>query len=179
MTLKGIRAILNRILTSIRVNKTIGICDDQAMSKEPPKLIEIEHDDYHASHVGLTAEGFQFFLTNPFVPASGGSAGREFVALYLFDGKGSLLEARIADLGTRAELDEDYAKNVFEQRLAELGSVDYCRVKIQPFQLERFGTTFGLILRPPMEDFDYWTAEVHPGNVMAFHEPWDSGDYDT
>lgn len=152
--------------------------DDQPMSKEPPILIEIEHDDYHASHVGLTTDGFQFFLTNPFVSALSG-AGREFVALYLFDDKGSLLEARIDDLGTRAELDETYANGVFERRLAELGKVNYCRIKIQPFQVERFGTTFGLILCPPLDDFDYWTAQVHPGNYMAFYEPWDSGDYDT
>jgi len=80
------------------------------MSKSKPHLIAIDHDDYHASHVGHTADGGQFFLTTPFVPAIGGSAGREFVAVYLFDAQGRFLEARIDDLGTRAELDLERAQ---------------------------------------------------------------------
>jgi len=61
-----------------------------------PDLIAIEHDDYHAEHVGQTADGKQFFLTTPFVPSStGGGGGGEYIALYLFDTAGNLLEARI------------------------------------------------------------------------------------
>ena len=30
-----------------------------------PELIAINHDDYHAEHVGRTADGRQFFLTRP------------------------------------------------------------------------------------------------------------------
>jgi len=147
------------------------------MSK--PKLIAIEHDDYHASHIGSLPDGRQFFLTTPFVPAMGGDAGREFVALYLFDKRGRFLEARIDDMGPRAALDEQRARSTFEQRLAELGPVEYGRIEVQPFEVERFGTTFGLVPRPPEEEDDEWAVEVQPGNYMAFFEPWDSGDYDT
>ena len=147
------------------------------MSK--PTLIAIEHDDYHAGHVGHLADGRQFFLTTPFVPAIGGSAGREFVALYLFDKRGHFLEARIDDLGTRVELDPQRARAVLEQRLTELGVVELGRVEIQPFELERFGTTFGLVPRPPEEADEGWWVEAQPGNYMAFHEPWDGGEYDT
>lgn len=147
------------------------------MSK--PKLIAIERDDYHARHIGSLPDGRQFFLTTPFVPAIGNDAGREFVALYLFDEGGRFLEARIDDLGTRAELDEKRARSMFEQRLAELGAVEYGRIEVQPFEIGRFGTTFGLIPRPPEEEGDAWAVEVQPGNYMAFFEPWDSGDYDT
>ncbi len=147
------------------------------MSK--PKLIAIEHDDYHAKHIGSLPDGRQFFLTTPFLPAMGGDAGREFVALYLFDKRGRFLEARIDDLGTRAALDEHRARSVFEHRLAELGQVEYGRIEVQPFEVERFGTTFGLVARPPEEEDDEWAVEVQPGNYMAFFEPWDSGDYDT
>jgi hypothetical protein len=147
------------------------------MSK--PKLIAIEHDDYHAKHIGSLPDGRQFFLTTPFVPAMGGDAGREFVALYLFDKHGRFLEARIDDMGTRAELDEQRARSTFEQRLAELGPVEYGRIEVQPFEVERFGTTFGFVPHPPEEDDDEWAVEVHPGNYMAFFEPWDSGEYDT
>jgi hypothetical protein len=147
------------------------------MSK--PDLIAIDYDDYHASHVGCLSDGRLFFLTTPFVPAIGGSGGREFIALYLFDKRGRFVEARIDDLGTRADLDEQRAHVVFEQRLAELGPVDYSRIEVQPFEVERFGTTFGLVPRPPEEEGDDWWVELLPGNYMAFHEPWDSGEYDT
>ena len=147
------------------------------MSK--PNLIAIEHDHHHASHIGSLPDGRQFFLTTPFVPAMGGDAGREFVALYLFDKRGRFLEAQIDDMGTRAGLDEQRARNTFEQRLAELGPVEYGRIEVQPFEVERFGTTFGLVPRPPEEADDEWAVEVKPGNYMAFFEPWDSGDYDT
>jgi hypothetical protein len=144
-----------------------------------PKIIAIDHDEYHASHIGRLLDGRQFFLTTPFIPAVDGSAGREFIAVYLFDERGRFLEARIDDMGTRAELDEQRGRRTFEQRLAELGTVEYARIEVQPFEVERFGTTFGLVPRPPEEDDDDWWVEVQPGNYMAFHEPWDSGEYDT
>jgi len=107
-----------------------------------PDLIAIEHDDYDAKHIGCLPDGRQFFLTTPFVPAFGGTAGREFVALFLFDEHGRFLEARIDDLGTRAEFDKQGANIIYEQRLAELGAVEFCRIEVQPFEVERFGTTF-------------------------------------
>ena len=147
------------------------------MSK--PKLIAIDHDDHHASHIGSLPDGRQFFLTTPFVPAMDGEAGREFVALYLFDKRGRFLEARLDDLGPRAELDEARARSTFEQRLAELEPVEYGRIEVEPFEVERFGTTFGLVAQPPEEEDDEWCVELQPGNYMAFWEPWDSGEYDT
>ena len=147
------------------------------MSK--PDLIAIEHDDHHARHIGELSDGRQFFLTTPFVPAMGDNAGREFVALFLFDEDGEFLEARIDDLGTRSGLDPEDARRIYEQRLAELGEVEYGGIEVQPFAVERFGTTFGLVPRPPEMDGEDWAVEMQPGNYMAFYEPWDSGEYDT
>lgn len=149
------------------------------MPSAPPELVAIDHDDYHAEHIGRTADGRQFFLTSPFVPATGGGAGREFVARYLFDAQGHLLDATIDDLGPRAGLDLEAAKRLHSERLAELGPVSYERIEVQPFQIERFGTTFGLVLRVPEDEEDVWAVEVQPGNYMAFFEPFDSGEYDT
>lgn len=149
------------------------------MQGAPPEFVAIEHDDYNARHIGCTADGRQFFLTTPFVPAIGGNAGREFIALYLFDSQGILLDAQIDDLGPRASLDRDAAQHLYDQRLAGLGSVSFERIEVQPFQFERFGTTFGLVLRVPEDDDDVWAVEVQPGNYMAFFEPFDSGEYDT
>ena len=147
------------------------------MSK--PNLIAIEHDEHHAKHIGKLSNGSQFFLTTPFVPAIGTSAGREFVALFLFGEDGQFLEARIDDLGTRAELDVKRASSIYEGRLAELGEFELGRIEVQPFEIERFETKFGLVPRPPEDEDDVWAVEMQPGNYMAFFEPWDSGDYDT
>jgi hypothetical protein len=148
------------------------------MTDGPPKIIAIDHDDYHAAHVGRTADGRQFFLTTPFKPAIGGRSGSEFVALYLFDAAGALLRARIDDFGPRATMDREKRRQLCEQRLQELGDLKFERIEVAPFLVERFGTTFGLVPRPPEEDGGWW-IEAQPGNYMAFHEPWDSGEYDT
>jgi hypothetical protein len=149
------------------------------MSDGPPSLIAINHDDYQAEHIGRTANGRQFFLTTPFEPAIGGKVGCEFVALFLFDGAGTLLEAKIESFGPRASLDDTKRRRLYEEWLNELGDVSFERIEVAPFSVERFGTIFGLVPRPPDEDGDGWWVELQPGNYMAFHEPWDSGEYDT
>ena len=69
----------------------------------------IEHDEHYAEHVGRTGDGRQFFLTTPFEPAIGGQKGSEFVALYLFDGGGKLLEAKIDDFESKARAARPWA----------------------------------------------------------------------
>ncbi len=59
---------------------------------EPPQLICIEPDDDCAKHVSRTESGQQFFVTTPFAPATGGDPGREFSAVYRFDGNRRLVE---------------------------------------------------------------------------------------
>lgn len=149
------------------------------MKEGAPELVAIDPDDYHAEHVGRTADGRQFFLTTPFEPGFAGRAGGEFIALYLFDAAGQLIESKIDELGPRATVDEGAARESYERRLHELGEVTLERIVVAPFAVERFGTTFGLVLRVPDDDGDRWAVEAQPGNYMAFFEPWDSGVYDT
>jgi hypothetical protein len=149
------------------------------MPSEPPTLIAIDHDDYHADRVGTTKDGTQFFVTTPFIPELGNESGREFLAVFLFDSNGKLREARIDDLGPRATLNREKARQLLDTRMAELGLVEFGRIEVQPFAIERFGTTFGLVPRAPEEEGAGWWVELQPGNYMAFHEPWDSGEYDT
>ena len=149
------------------------------MPKEPPSLIAINHDQYHAEHVGRTPDGRQFFLTTPFEPAIGGKPGCEFVALFLFDRHGRFLEAKIEGFGPRASRDDATRREFYENSLRELGAVTFERIEVQPFEVERFGTTFGLVPRLSEEEEDDWWVELLPGNYMAFHEPWNSGEYDT
>ena len=138
-----------------------------------PKIIRINHDNYHAKYVGRTVDGRQFFLTTPFVPL-----GREFVALYLFDFDGNLLEARIDDLGAREQLDIEPQRDTLSARLEELGDITFGDIAVAPFAIERFGIEFGLIAEAPEYGNEEWWVTVEPGDYMAFYPPWD-GNYDT
>ena len=143
-----------------------------------PERIPIAIDDHYANRIGSLDDGRQFIITNPFVAALGSDPGREFLAVYLFDGDGKFLEARIDDLGIPSALDEDAARKLLDERIAELGAISYGDIEVQPFSVERFGTAFGLIPRPPEDEDDQWAVEMQPWNYMAFFEPWE-GDYDT
>jgi hypothetical protein len=149
------------------------MADDNA-----PKRIRIENDDHYAQWVGTARDGTQFFVTNPFVPAIGQSAGREFIAVYLWNAEGDFLEARVDDLGPRSALDEARARDMLRRRVDELGSIEKAAIEVAPFQLERFGVMFGLIPQPPEDDGEDWSVTAEPGNYMAFNPPWD-GEYDT
>lgn len=134
-----------------------------------PTVVTLIPDGFTSKHVGHTADGRQFFLTNPFDRS-------DYVAVYLFSACGRLLEARIDDMGPRESLDLDAFWERYDARLAELGDVTFDRIVVQPFAIDRFGTTFGLIA---VERDGHWTVEAEPGSYMAFYEPWDSGLYDT
>ena len=105
------------------------------MSTSPPNVIAIDHDDYHAEYVGCTADGRQFFLTTPFEPATDGGPGNEFVALYLFDESGRLIDAKIDSFGPRAELDRAGRLECRDRRLRELGEVSFQRIEVAPFEI--------------------------------------------
>ena len=131
--------------------------------------------------VGRTRDGRQFFLTTPFC-----WGGPDFIALYLFDTDGNLLEARIDDLGSRSDptlpgnvkRHESHEQDLLSERLAELGEVSLETIQVKPFSIDRGGVTFGLIPQEPDEPDDPWSVIAEPGNYMAFYPPWD-GDYDT
>lgn len=148
----------------------------------PPRFVRINHDDYDARYVGKLADGRQFFLTFPFTPDD--RSGGDYIALYLFDEFGQLLEARVHSereegLGTR-----DAVAAFVDRLLGGLGKLRYGDIRVAPFSVTRFGRTFGLVFDPGEvdddeddEDFGIW-VNVLPGDYMAFYPPWD-GDYDT
>lgn len=147
---------------------------------EIPALIAIDHDQHHADLIGHLPDGRQFFITTPFEWSSPNNPGREFVALYLFNAAGQLLEARIDDFGPRAGLNREARDACIEGHLQRLGEFTFGRIEMAPFQIERFGLRFGLIPNAPIAgDEDHLSISLMPGDYMAFHEPWDSGEYDT
>lgn len=145
-----------------------------------PTRIAINRDDYHAKHVGHTADGRQFFLTQPFDPGTyGADDARVFVALYLFDRQGRFLHAEIDAFADRDQNDRAAIRAAYQRRLQQLGSVTFDRIEVEPFAVERFGTTFGLIIREPTSGDETWWVTAEPGDYMAFSAPWDCGLYDT
>lgn len=142
--------------------------------------IAINHDDYHASYVGQTSNGLQFFLTQPFIVSMEDDLKRrEFLALYTFDADGNFLEAFIDDLGELYTYSDTLAQRLTFQRLDQLGNKEYTRILIRPFSVQFAGILFGLIVHTPHDVDGLWTATFEPGNYMSFTEPWDSGEYDT
>ena len=144
------------------------------MREGKPELIAINHDDYHAQHIGITEEGLQFFLTTPFEPG-----GCEYIALFIFDNKGNLINSDIEALGLRGAFSEEEAKGKYNLKLSMLGKKKYQRIEVKPFSVKFNGIDLGLIVREPEDEDDVWAVELLPGNYMAFFEPWDSGEYDT
>jgi hypothetical protein len=150
------------------------------MHHQLPDRIAINHDTHYARYVGHTHDNMQFFLTTPFIPyCDEQHPGNEFIAVFLFDSVGCFVEARIDDLGPRADLDPLHAQRIFDQRLHELGAVVYGRITIQLFQIHHARTTFGLVAHAPESHNDNWWITLEPGNYMAFYAPWNSGIYAT
>ncbi|MDH6195506.1 hypothetical protein M2272_002146 [Mycobacterium frederiksbergense] len=154
-----------------------------------PTRFVIAHDDYHAKFVGTAADGRQFFVTTPF---SYGHTSAEFVARYLFDADGVLVDATIVPLGARPDtvtlpgnvMQFPAQAEALEQLLNEIQPVTFENIEIAPFSITSHGREFGLILQGPDPDYPddddwHWTVTVEPGDYMAFYSPWDSGDYDT
>lgn len=149
------------------------------MNSKRPEIIAINHDDYHAEHIGTTPDGNQFFLTTPFEPAMGEDKGCEYIALFVFSPAGDLLTSNIETLGPREELKVEEARSLYNAKLDKLGEVSFERIEVKPFSVNYNGVEIGLIVREPEEEGDVWAVELLPGNYMAFFEPWGSGDYDT
>ena len=144
-----------------------------------PGRVAIDHDDYRAEYVGHLADGRQFFLTTPFIPGAGGDPGEEFIALYLFDHDGQLIDAKIDAFGPRQTMDRTARRDLRDRRLRQLGPVTFGRIVIAPFAIKRSGVSFGLLIREPEDSDEPWAVTAEPGDYMAFFEPWDSGVYDT
>lgn len=137
----------------------------------PPELVTIEHDDYHAKYIGRTATGLQFFFPPIFVPF-----GDEFVVLFLFNEAGDLVESKIENFGPRSTFDAERARALRAEWLAQLEPFQFQDIRVKPFFVEHSGELLGMI---PVKWDTEWGVHVLPGDVMAFHEPWDSGIYDT
>ncbi|GGN50346.1 hypothetical protein FHR83_009173 [Actinoplanes campanulatus] len=53
------------------------------------------------------------------------------------------------------------------------------RIVVEPFEVERFSQTFGLIIDEPTTHGELWWVTAEPGNYMAIAPPWNLGEYET
>jgi len=93
-----------------------------------PNTFPIIHDDYHAERIGKLPDGTQFFVTTPFRPESKDIPGAEYLAVFLFESNGTFREARIDNLGSRAEMDKESAQVLLGQRMSELVGAKFCDI---------------------------------------------------
>ena len=170
-----------KLLNFINADKKSQSVSRRRTPAKAPKRIKIKPDDYEANNIGKTSDGRQFFLTCPFVQGNKNSPGAEYVACYIFDAAGELASAQIDALGVRGSGTAEKRVLMLEKHLKALGKTRRQAIKVAPFSLNKHGTEFGLIARPPEEPInaqDHWWVEAQPGNYMAFYPPWD-GEYDT
>ena len=135
-----------------------------------PARFTIEPDEYHAQLAGTAGDGRRFFITTPFEPDN------EFVALFFWKADGSFDEIDVDSFGPRELVAENDHQDALERRISRLGDFRIEPISVAPFAVESHGTTFGFV---PQEYEGYVSVNLQPGDYMAFHEPWDSGDYDT
>jgi len=124
-------------------------------------------------------DGKQFFVTTLFEWQIDADPGCEYVAKFLFDADGILIDYDITSFGPRSTMDRQRRVDVRDAYIESLGPVTFERIEVAPFVVEQDGKRFGLIVRVPEAPGDVWAVELLPGNFMAFFEPWDSGIYDT
>ena len=83
------------------------------------------------------------------------------------------------EFGPRNNMNTEARDALCQKRLDGLGVIEFGRIEIAPFSIEKFGVTFGLIPKELEDEDDELLISLEPGDYMAFYEPWDSGDYDT
>ena len=136
-----------------------------------PDRFTIIPDDYHAEHAGVAEDGRSFFFTPLF------DVDNEFLAIFYWNADGSFDELVAEEFGPRDQLDEVAYDAAAERMLASLGATSAVPISVEPFAVEKFGTTFGFV--PTTYDGGLVAVELLPGNFMAYYWPWDGEGYDT
>ena len=134
-----------------------------------PKKLPIRWmPDLHTAHIGRFNDSEQFFLAQHAVPSiTDDSRNREYIALYCFDGSGTLTSYKIVE-----SLDSA-TEEVIDALLTGLGPHKFSDICVAPFQVAFDGYLFGLI-----PDVQRGTIQLEPGSMIVFMEPWD-GEYYT
>ena len=150
------------------------------MSDGGPERIQLVPDDYHTEHVGVTPDGRQVFVTEGLFEILGPGEMVYFAAAFVWSADGVFQSLTVRDMsrpqmippGQSGAAGTDVAQTLID----ELGGIALTPISVAPFAADWDGITFGLIY---LNDDGYERVELHPGNSIAFSEPWDGFEYDT
>jgi formate hydrogenlyase regulatory protein HycA len=162
-----------------------------------PDTLLIPYEDFESGrfrHVGRYGGDNQFmgcvtyaypkFYHTEETTSDGQAIWREhtncFAVLHRFDAAGRHLVTAVERVvGSPDSGEWDWAK--LEAMIVGLGQVEYCDIRVKPFQVEVGGVVYGLIYVCEWREEDGEQHEwvmFEPNDVM-FHPPWDSGEYST
>ena len=149
--------------------------------------IRLIPDRYHLHDIGKLESGAFCWITLQL--HWDGEDTRDFVATYIFDADGRLIQHIIDDLGLRSGPSGKSAKSVIAEHKRLIGPIEPTDIWVSPFSVSAYGLEFGLIERKldPDDDPEYLEklkedgplVDAMPGHTLMFYPPWDEGLYDS
>lgn len=142
-----------------------------------PTRIRILPDDYHVPVAGVLTDGRQCFVSEELFEGD-----RQFVGAFIWTADGLFDEVRLIGAARDASLPPGQAGPGadgavrLDDLVAELGGVQLGPIEVQPFAVRADGVDFGFV---PSSFEAEWSVSVHPGDFIAYYEPWDGEEYDT
>ena len=141
--------------------------------------IRLIPDRYHLTDVGQLADGNNYWIDIQLNPE--GRDTRDFIATYIFDADGELIEFQIIDLGLRSDPNALSARAVIKEESDRIGAKENSDFWVSPFAVKTHGLVFGLVVRDrqkgELEGFQ--AVDAMPGWTIMFYPPWEDGLYDT
>ena len=136
-------------------------------------------DRYHLADVGPLENGNNYWIDVQL--NSEGRDTRDFVATYVFDTVGELIQHKITDLGLCSDPNALPANAMVKQERERIGAKERRGIWGRPFAIQTFGLVFGLVVRDPQqgEIEGYQAVDAMPGWTLMFYPPWEDGLYNT
>lgn len=141
--------------------------------------IHLIPDSFHLTDVGELNDGNYYWIDRQLV--SDGTDTRDFVAVYLFDPQGNLINSEIIDRGLRSDPNKIPLEDVFDRVSKRIGVKRRTDFWVYPFSVAAFGQKFGLVVRERQEGErdGFQAVDAMPGFTLMFYPPWIDGLYDT
>ncbi len=148
--------------------------------------IRLIPDSYHLTNVGQLDNGNNYWIDVQLIPERRDT--RDFVATYIFDDDGTLIDSEIINLGLRSDPNALRVKDVIAQQRSKIGvrkagifggkSESFW---VKPFSVRAYDVDFGLVVREPEADNPDRppVVDAMPGWTLMFYPPWEDGGYDT
>lgn len=148
--------------------------------------IRLIPDKYHLTDVGQLDNGNNYWIDVQLIPEKRDT--HDFVATYIFDGSGTLIDSKINYLGLRSDPDAFRVKDIIAQERSRIGvrKSGFFGSKsksfwVKPFSVRAHDVDFGLVVREPEADDPARppVVDAMPGWTLMFYPPWEDGGYDT